>query len=1273
MLLIQGEKKRNDRGMSLVEVLCAVAIFSLVAAVVAGVVTVSSRIYRSGVTDTSLQQQAQYATNLIGNLIKDANTVSRSEEDADSYVILTSEDQGYVLQKDSANKSIIYYRYTGGAADTAGAETLADNVEDFTMDCSDFEKTRAVKLSLKMKNGDKEYNMNYTMTARNEVVQDIDFSTVSSARIECDTEVYMVPGETWQLPITVSGETGGITITCDDGVTTDTLQYAQKNVPDYINLTLDKSVTANEKHVTIESANKSGNTSVAQKVITIKVRRVNSISVSHKTNISNTNNHTLEEKGTVFTFYAKVDAYNSAKRYGKAYDNSWKQPSAVYWSAVMTIDDVPVSEEDFAQYFKQVDIKEDIGTPMVQYEVVQDMPSGTKLTVTATSKHRQGVNKGGEAYYTTEGKAEDIIGTDSVAARETKIDDTEIEVTLEPNQDYTFPLNMLGGAKLVYVAFTTETQPSASDTTIKYDTSDGMVKLHIGNDEKGSGYPSAVQDVSPYTLIAKVYLNGEEAKTITIHIRRVDAFSMVVKDEWYTDDTHELMKEAAYQFRVRFNSNDGTKQKEALTYLVNDSEDKWNANTLAVYFEWELQDESSGKVYENGGVICLGDGTKIDENGNKKSKYSTKNKYFSISEVKASITVKNGEIKVDEPHINIHPTDDVGLPDGSILTVRATLLHNLGETTKGGVTASYNKTGIAYSELMWAEASIRGSRKLKVPTDYVIAEPGQGTDEAVTSEQELVIPITVEGGAVYRIEAKITGNSSKDTRLSKYPDNTNPYTNNQTDAGNTKTRTWWLGLCIGTNETGEGDSGVFNIELTAYNSQNKAVGDTLIVPVALRRVNQVNISVNQKENGADINAVNKAGAPITLYASAVGYGEGGTQYFAIQKDEDGNVCRWETENHGKYKSPYPVKWTMSYNGDEMSLDKWTEYFTAVSTQSKDENQTVTFTLLKALPDGAEIHATSLHARGTVDDVSYNKSGEKYGEVVGVLKIGQNGSVPISVNFQRGHDGQIELNTGFDQLNLNGKYSSGTQYIFYRYREAGSSKWTGYYRLSDKSGMSDKFDYTESCVFELDKSYNVEVIKAVINEDNHVLYWPQNEELLNSINAAAADGNKWTKGWTSSEVTALSEYSRTFSIKNSELQITDINTDSPITLKRDVQLPFGIDITYFSTSNWQSALKAVVQKQDENGEWKTVENPESEGLYVSLSYPNSNIVGRNSIKGSYRIGIVLNTTNAGKKWKTLSEETLKKGMTANPEYKDTTINVPFYDAETGKGMIYVTFE
>ena len=69
-------RRNNDnRGMSLVEILCAVAIFSVVAATVSGIVIVSSRLYNKGVTQTSLQQEAQYIANQVGYIIKGANQI----------------------------------------------------------------------------------------------------------------------------------------------------------------------------------------------------------------------------------------------------------------------------------------------------------------------------------------------------------------------------------------------------------------------------------------------------------------------------------------------------------------------------------------------------------------------------------------------------------------------------------------------------------------------------------------------------------------------------------------------------------------------------------------------------------------------------------------------------------------------------------------------------------------------------------------------------------------------------------------------------------------------------------------------------------------------------------------------------------------------------------------------------------------------------------------------------------------------------------------------
>ncbi len=69
---IIGKSYKDNRGLSLVEVLCAVAIMALVTGVIGSVIVISTRTYRRGISETNIQQEAQLAANNIGNIIKDA-------------------------------------------------------------------------------------------------------------------------------------------------------------------------------------------------------------------------------------------------------------------------------------------------------------------------------------------------------------------------------------------------------------------------------------------------------------------------------------------------------------------------------------------------------------------------------------------------------------------------------------------------------------------------------------------------------------------------------------------------------------------------------------------------------------------------------------------------------------------------------------------------------------------------------------------------------------------------------------------------------------------------------------------------------------------------------------------------------------------------------------------------------------------------------------------------------------------------------------------------
>lgn len=65
------DKKHDNRGLTLVELLCSIAILSVLAAAVGSVLVVSAKNYQRGTSEINLQQEAQLTANQIADLIID--------------------------------------------------------------------------------------------------------------------------------------------------------------------------------------------------------------------------------------------------------------------------------------------------------------------------------------------------------------------------------------------------------------------------------------------------------------------------------------------------------------------------------------------------------------------------------------------------------------------------------------------------------------------------------------------------------------------------------------------------------------------------------------------------------------------------------------------------------------------------------------------------------------------------------------------------------------------------------------------------------------------------------------------------------------------------------------------------------------------------------------------------------------------------------------------------------------------------------------------------
>lgn len=1325
---MRGILRKDNRGLTFVEVICAVAILALVSGVIGSVIVISSRTYRKGISETNIQQEAQLAANNIGNMIKDACGVIYGESgtqyiengdtpmnnpdttpkmQADGYTelsIITNEKIQYTMTYDSSQKTLLYQEYdvvTGSPR--TDAELMAQNVKDFKADTTDFKNSRAIKLKMTVEDSStgREIPMEYTMTSRNGAGEGGEYVTATDSVviIFLEDDVVMVPGETYEIPISVSGklsegalEWGSVT-----GLTAGelTLNHAQVTVP--------VATTDRTASFSIHTKDKKPEGSPkAEASCTVNIRRVESVSVSHSIDKTHSDGHMIETVGAVYTFSANVAGNELAKKVAYAYDSNYKTAQSVVWSWTLVADGVTsthdwtcaqnaegtyefaftdTNEDKFDEYISVTTNKEDALLPELVLEIKKNMPSDFKLTVRATSKHALGVNKAKSQYYTCD-KSESLLeekkgiywGEDFTRPRETMVD-SGLEITLEPWETGEVALDMKGG--LTSDVTFEYNDRSDNDTQAVYNASTDKVAITLGKDEKGTGNTSE-SGKQKYTFTIDVKVGGVKKSTITVHVCRIDVMSIEVVDN-FTDDEGRLMELPTYDFRGRINVSNGKIDQSAIEWLYADKDAV--PNTLATRITWELFDHNTdrSKPRYSDSVICVA-GKGGGDTGRVIGSYTKKiDKYYSVVNIKPARIEQNegGAWYLKQmPEIDISPLadTDTGLPANTELKVTMEMLHPLGSHDG----SSYNKTVKAYGEAK-ASASIAGNQSIKAPADIIVVEPGQGTSDVAQSDEELVIPITVNGGAVYKMEVKLSGNTDSNTKLSGYPSgndsygNSNPYMAGSAVSSN-NTRTWYMGLLIGKDE--KGNKGLIDVTVNAYNGNNKFIASTTF-QLALRRVNEVSVKV---KDGKAFDDLNEAGKTVTLEAYPKGYGNGGIQYYAEQKDANGNVCRWEQKNHGEYKSPYPMKWKMFYNGKEKELSEWTEYFSAVSTgvDADKHKAAVTFTLLQELPDGAKLRAYSLHAQGKVGDTKYNKSGKEYDEVYGELAVG-NVIVLNDTNFKRGNDNIQELPVTVtysdkwrqkyaDDPNIEDRGSI-IQRNFMHFKEVGGS-WNAYHRTVEQSNAI-KINANESLLFRPDKSYDVEYINAVINPNKKILYWPHDTSLL-----LESGFEGYTQGWADTEeATPKKDYMNRYRINAVALTFASPSNycvdngrslgtaSSPVQMVKGDSITINFNSTGIVLGHFQNNIKADCYKKD-NGTW-TVSNPSGWDLQTGMPFvvkiDQNN--GKDRCNGVWAMGLTFKNSN----WKTIS------GDLMNPQFSDYTIeNIAMYSLDTGSGVAYFEF-
>ena len=369
------KRKKNNRGFSLVEMICAIAILSLTSTAIGSVMIMSTKNYQRGNAEVDVQKEAQITTNLIGNLLVDA--VDANYDPSTKTLTINGEGITYLVVYDAANQKLTYKETALGGATFDGV--LAENVSDFDVDLSKFLTNKNAKVDLAIDKDGKSYDASYNTTARNGRAFNV--GAVESAVIVCETEVVLEPGQTYHLDARVYGNP------TDDGLDWSGMVPASpgaavghaelRNVSD---TGADIYVAPDTKGTLtfVISTDETDGSGVVldTKTVTVRVRRANTITPAEV--LSGTG--VQYKAGTQYKIYADVACDNPDMVIGKAWDNDYIDPRHV---------DFQVVDEGSPSY-TITSVWENETRPFVVIDLTADMPAGSKITINMRSKHAAG-------------------------------------------------------------------------------------------------------------------------------------------------------------------------------------------------------------------------------------------------------------------------------------------------------------------------------------------------------------------------------------------------------------------------------------------------------------------------------------------------------------------------------------------------------------------------------------------------------------------------------------------------------------------------------------------------------------------------------------------------------------------------------------------------------------------------------------------------------------------------------------------------------------------
>lgn len=389
--------RHDNRGLTIIELICAIAILGILATAVGSVLVASAKNYQSGTAEVNLQQEAQLAANQIADLVIDttADVMYTMNADGSNTLEITKSDHLYVVTYKSTEMKLYYSEYqvyADGSRTVIGEnQLLAEYVKKFEVDASSFAQDNTLQLVLGFEKDGRTYESAYTITARNGIVATS--GSESAATITTDNVLVLEPNQVYELSATVVGTADPeVKWTVAGNTDTDTKVYKDVDGKWKIKVGKEERAASLTLLVMTNAKRSDGVTPLSQQTVDAKIRRVTGVSLT----VSRLSGSELAS-GAVYQVTASFSGTNLDKVVGAVSDNDYIDPRKVDWNTIYTIGGKEVGGatwESWRDPRSQADCYtvSDRTDSSLTITLKRDFDPTSQLTVTAVAKHPEGVD-----------------------------------------------------------------------------------------------------------------------------------------------------------------------------------------------------------------------------------------------------------------------------------------------------------------------------------------------------------------------------------------------------------------------------------------------------------------------------------------------------------------------------------------------------------------------------------------------------------------------------------------------------------------------------------------------------------------------------------------------------------------------------------------------------------------------------------------------------------------------------------------------------------------